>query len=62
VEGAAPTGGQGQAGGAEADEHDPGVVMTGLVAAASAGMATVATKMTTSETGTFTQNAHRQVR
>jgi hypothetical protein len=36
--------------------------MTGLVDAASAGMAAVATKMTSTETGTFTQNAHRQVR
>jgi hypothetical protein len=40
----------------------PAWSMTGFVAAASAGMATAATKMTTTETGTFTQNAHRHVR
>lgn len=36
--------------------------MIGLADAPSAGIAAAATKITTTEIGTLTQNAHRQVR
>ncbi len=36
--------------------------MTGLVAVVSAGIAAVATQMTTTEIGTLIQKAHRHVR